>query len=171
MASCRQSRLVVTCQPGSLNYLTSSGRLELVPPYSPFFFACRTELIAWNVLYRRDAQLRLAACHEIRQRVRAATHSPIGASYYVRRDVHRKAGCPDTFGIAFASMQCRWSDEMASRRSQSRASNGSSQQRGIDHEIANFHPVVSHLAGTPPVDRVPVDSICALAHALDRVSR
>ena len=80
MASCRQSRLVVTCQPGSLNYLTSSGRLELVPPYSPFFFACRTELIAWNVLYRRDAQLRLAACHEIRQRVRAATHSPIGAS-------------------------------------------------------------------------------------------
>jgi hypothetical protein len=63
------------------------------------------------------------------------------------------------------------SDEMASRRSQSRASNGSSQQRGIDHEIANFHPVVSHLAGTPPVDRVPVDSICALAHALDRVSR
>jgi hypothetical protein len=58
------------------------------------------------------------------------------------------------------------SDEMASRRSQRRASNGSDQERG--HEITNFHPVVSHLAGTPSVDRVPVDSICALAHALDR---
>ena len=43
----------------------------------------------------------------------------------------------------------------------------SSRQRGIIHEITEFHPVVSHLAGTPPVDRVPVDSIYALAHALD----
>ena len=81
------------------------------------------------MLYRRDAQLRLAECHEIRQRVRSATHSLIGASYRFRRDVHRKAGRPETFGIAFASMQC--------------------QERGIDHEITNFHPLVSHLAGTP----------------------
>jgi len=48
-----------------------------------------------------------------------------------------------------------------------RASSENSQQRGIDHEITNFHPVVSHFAGTPPMDRVPVDSLCALAHALD----
>src|SRR5580692_9481623 len=39
-------------------------------------------------------------------RVRAATHSPVGATYCVRRDVYRKAGCPDTFGIVFASIRC-----------------------------------------------------------------
>jgi TPR repeat protein len=46
------------------------------------------------VVYRRGAQLRLAECHEIRQRVGAATHSLIGASYCVRRDVHRKDMLP-----------------------------------------------------------------------------
>jgi hypothetical protein len=75
---------------------------------------------------------------------------------------------PDTFGIAFASMRHRGLGRMTSRRSQSRAPNGSSRQRRIHHEITDFHPVVSHLAGTSPVDRVPVDSICALAHALSR---
>jgi Ca-activated chloride channel homolog len=121
------------------------------------------------VLYRRDARLHLAECHEIRHRVRAATHSLIGVSYCVRRDMDRKDRLPPTFGIAFASMQCLGLGRNGfARRSQSRASNGNSQQRGIDHEIANFHRVVSHLPGTPPVDRVPVDSICALAHALDR---
>jgi len=82
-----------------------------------------------------------------------------------------KQAAPTPLALLLPLCNADGSDEMASRRSQSRASNGSSQQRGIDHEIANFHPVVSHLAGTPPVDRVPVDSICALAHALDRVSR
>jgi hypothetical protein len=48
------------------------------------------------------------------------------------------------------------------------ASEGSSRQRGIDHETAKFYPVVSHLAGTPSVDCVPGDSMCALAHALGR---
>jgi hypothetical protein len=66
------------------------------------------------VLYRRDAQLRLAECHEIRQRVRAATHE--SALRHTLRSVRLiafvemyigKTGCPDTFGIAFASIQCR----------------------------------------------------------------
>src|ERR1700756_2803681 len=48
VASCTQSRLVVTCQPGSANYPTLSGRLELVLPFCPFF-ACRGELIAWRM--------------------------------------------------------------------------------------------------------------------------
>src|ERR1700746_3874616 len=36
--------------------------------------------------------------------VRAATHSTISASYCVHREAHRKADCPDTFGIVLASM-------------------------------------------------------------------
>ena len=139
MASCTQSRLVVTCQPGSANYRTLSGRLELVLPFCPFF-ACRGELIAWRmdgianempiarcVWFRSNvwpkkkvvgpcalSEGRSAALDRVSRnstasprcdtRVCAATH---GASYCVRRDVHRKAGCPDTFGIAFASMQYR----------------------------------------------------------------
>lgn len=79
-----------------------------------------------------------------------------------------KAGCPTPLAFLLPLCNAEGSDEMASRQSRSRASNGSSQHGGIDHEITNFHPVVSHLAGTPPVDRVPFDSICALGHALDR---
>jgi len=127
------------------------------------------------VLYRRDAQLRLAECHEIRQRVRAATHE--SALRHTLRSVRLiafvemcigKQAAPTPLALLLPLCNAEGSDEMASLRSQSRASNGSSQQRGIDHEITNFQPVVSHLAGTPPVDRVPFDSICALAHALDR---
>jgi len=81
-----------------------------------------------------------------------------------------KQAAPTPLALFLPLCNAEGSDEMASRRSQSRASKGSSRQRGIDHEITNFHPVVSHLAGTPPMDRVPVDSICALAHALDRSS-
>ena len=124
------------------------------------------------MLYRRDAQLRLTECHEIRQRVRAATHESalrhtVRLIAFVEMCIGKQAA-PTPLALLLPLCNAEGSDEMASRRSQSRASNGSSQHRGIDHEITNFHPVVSHLAGTPPVDRVPVDSICALAHPLDR---
>jgi len=79
-----------------------------------------------------------------------------------------KQAAPTPLALFLLLSNAEGSDELASRRSQSRASNGSSRQRGIDHEIIDFHPVVSHLAGTPSMDRVPVDAICALAHALDR---
>jgi hypothetical protein len=75
-----------------------------------------------------------------------------------------KQAAPTPLALLLPLCNAEGSDEMASRRSQSWASNGSSQH----HEITNFHPVVSYLAGTLPVDRVPFDSICALAHALDR---
>lgn len=35
------------------------------------------------------------------------------------------------------------------------------------HETNESHPVVSDLASTPSLGRVPVDSICALAYAVD----
>jgi len=84
------------------------------------------------------------------------------------RCASERQAAPTPLALLLPLCNAEGSDEMASRRSQSRACNGSSQQRGIDHEITNFHPVVSHLAGTPTLDRVPVDSICALARALDR---
>ena len=79
MASCTQSTLVVTCQPGSLNYRTSSGRLELVPPFCPFF-ACRGELIAWR--------MRAVTCMRARNnwafRVPSGTPTAAAASEVVR---------------------------------------------------------------------------------------
>jgi len=98
--------------------------------------------------------------------MRQAINSP-GRKKRTKRWDQFEQAAPTPLALLLPLRNAEGSDEMASRRSQSRASNGSSRQRGIDHEITNFHPVVSHLAGPPPMDRVPVDAICALAHALD----
>jgi len=77
-----------------------------------------------------------------------------------------KQTAPTPLALFLPLCYAEGSDQIASRRTTTRVSSGSRHQRGLDHEITNFHPVVSHLAGTPPLDRVSVDSICALAHAL-----
>jgi hypothetical protein len=81
------------------------------------------------VLYRRDAQLRLAECHEIRQRVRASTHE--SAPRHTLRSVRLivfvemcigKQAAPTPLALFLLLSNAEGSDEMASRRSQSHAS-------------------------------------------------
>jgi hypothetical protein len=97
------------------------------------------------VLYRRDAQLRLVECHEIRQRVRAATHE--SALRHTLRSVRLiafvemcigKQAAPTPLALFLPLCNAEGSDEMASRRSQSRASNGSSRQKGAIMKSLTF---------------------------------
>ena len=129
--------------------------------------------ISEQAISQGHAHLYFVELHDIRQRVRVPTRK--SALRHTLRSarliafIEKRIGkqiAPTPLALFLPLCSAEGSDEMALRRSQSRASNGSNQERG--HEITNFHPVASHLASTPPADRVPVDSICALAHALDR---
>jgi hypothetical protein len=128
--------------------------------------------ISEQAISQGHAHLYFVELHDIRQRVRVPTRKSALRHTLRPRVVLRssrsasESECPERLALFLPLCSAEGSDERALRRSQSRASNGSNQERC--HEITNFHPVASHLAGTPPVDRVPVDSICALAHALDR---
>jgi len=131
--------------------------------------------ISEQAISQGHAHLHLVESHDIRQRVRVPTRK--SALRHTLRSarliafIEKRIGkqiAPTPLALFLPLCSAQDSDEMASRRSHNEVSSGSRHQRGLDHEITNFHPLVSHLAGTPPLDRVSVDSICALAHALDR---
>jgi hypothetical protein len=59
------------------------------------------------VLYRRDAQLSLADCHEFDgESALRHTLRSVRLIEFVEMCIG-KTGCPNTFGIAFASIRCR----------------------------------------------------------------